>query len=397
MALLTKEQRATRFKYLGLGEYNKANLLKFQKMAFPNKPGQQDSKYGENSDRALRHFYNVKRYTKDFKPQEFKCTCGKCTGYPTYMKKVELQHLQTIRDHYGKPMIITSALRCPYENKRVGGISNSGHLKGYAADFYMVGVTDTIKNRKSSLAWIKKLPNHEFTYGASIKDSNGLYRSAKSMGNAMHTETHKPKVTAKKTTTKTVTNVATKPAATTKSTFSFNKGKKNQYLTDAELKKLLNTFKKQVEWSKNSSYKWVNPPTVENSKTRSTCIALYACAMQRLGLFKKGGYFYLHPTKKRISGNRRNYVRKHHELFKLLYPKKSVIAMIKSGEIQIGDYVGYYGKGYHSMAYLGYKVVNKKIVPLFATLGHRRGYNVTYPSYAKRKVGMIVRPKKISK
>ena len=202
MALLTKEQRKTRFKFLGLGEYNEKNILKFQKMAFPGHKSEWDSKYGVNTDRALRHFYNVRKMTKDFSPEEFRCTCGRCTGYPSWMKQVELQHLQKIRTHYGKPMIITSALRCPYENSRVGGVANSGHLKGYAADFYMQGVTDTVANRRKTLNWIVKQPNHQFTYGAYMKDSDGLYREASGMGNAMHTETHKPKKTVVKEPTK---------------------------------------------------------------------------------------------------------------------------------------------------------------------------------------------------
>lgn len=192
MALLTVEQRKTRFDYLGLGEYNKANILKFQKKAFPNNKAEWDSKYGLNTDRALRTFYNVKKNTTNFKPSEFCCTCGHCTGYPSYMKKAELQHIQKIRTHYNKSMTITSALRCSYENNRVGGVKNSGHMRGYAVDFYMPGVTDTVDNRVKALAWIKKQPNHEFTYGAHMKDSNGLYRIANGMGNAMHTETHAP-------------------------------------------------------------------------------------------------------------------------------------------------------------------------------------------------------------
>ena len=36
------------------------------------------------------HFYNVNKYTKNFKPEEFKCECNgrHCTGYPDYMKPV---------------------------------------------------------------------------------------------------------------------------------------------------------------------------------------------------------------------------------------------------------------------------------------------------------------------
>ena len=189
--MLTKAERKARFKYLGLGEYNSANIKKFQKMAFPTLPKEWDSVYGTKTDNALRHFFNVRKATKNFEPTEFRCPCGRCTGYPTFMRQVELKHLQRIRDHYGKPMKITSGLRCEYENRRSGGVSNSGHLKGYAADFYMAGVTDTVAHRKNALAWIKKQPHHKFTYGAYMAGSDGVYRTAKKMGQAMHTETKK--------------------------------------------------------------------------------------------------------------------------------------------------------------------------------------------------------------
>lgn len=192
MALLTNKQREARFKYLGYGGYTKASILKFQKTAFTDKK-QHDGVYGQKTDYALRHFYNVKKCAPNFKPEEFRCNCGHCTGYPTFMRAVELKHIQKIRDHYKKPMTITSGLRCAYENNKVGGVANSGHMRGYAVDFYMAGVTDTVANRTKSMEWIVKLANHEFTYGAYMKDSNGLYRTANGMGNAMHTETHKPK------------------------------------------------------------------------------------------------------------------------------------------------------------------------------------------------------------
>lgn len=192
MSLLTIEQRRVRFKYLGLGAYNKTNIKKFQKKAFPKKPAEWDGIYGSHTDKALRHWYNVKKVTTNFEPLEFVCECGRCTGYPTYMKQVELKHIQRIRTHYGKPMKITSGIRCEYENKKVGGSEDSGHLKGYAVDFYMPGVTDTWANRNASIKWIKVQPNHKYTYGANMVDSKGTYKIASSMGNAMHTEVHKP-------------------------------------------------------------------------------------------------------------------------------------------------------------------------------------------------------------
>lgn len=198
MALLSVEKRKQYFKYLGLGEYNEANIKKFQKKAFTRK-SDIDGVYGTNTDRALRHFRNVKKYAPNFKPEEFKCECGGryCTGYPSWMKKVELDNLQTIRNHYKKPMIVTCGLRCrPYNNSLAGSISNSKHLSGYATDFYMSGVTDTLANRKAAIRWIKTLPNHNYTYGNGY-NSNGVAIRAAYMGNALHTDTNAPKKTVK--------------------------------------------------------------------------------------------------------------------------------------------------------------------------------------------------------
>lgn len=198
MALLSVEKRKSYFKYLGLGEYNEANIKKFQKMAFTRK-SDIDGVYGTNTDRALRHFRNVKKYAPNFKPEEFKCECGGryCTGYPSWMKKVELENLQAIRNHYKKPMIVTCGLRCrPYNNSLAGSISNSKHLSGYATDFYMAGVTDTLANRRNAIRWIKTLPNHGYTYGNGY-NSNGVAIRAAYMGNALHTNTNAPKKTVK--------------------------------------------------------------------------------------------------------------------------------------------------------------------------------------------------------
>ena len=189
MSLLKKSKRQEYFHYLNLGEYNKENILTFQKIAFTN-PKEWDGKYGRKTDTALRHWRNVYYATKSFRPQEFKCPCGKCTGYPVQMKVKELKHIQRIRDHYNKPMIITSALRCEYQNKKVGGVSNSYHKTGYAVDFYMVGVTDTLDHRINAVKYIMKLPNHDYTYGDGIT-SLGNRANKPSMGNALHTQVKK--------------------------------------------------------------------------------------------------------------------------------------------------------------------------------------------------------------
>ena len=43
-------------------------------------------------------------------------------------------YLDGIRAKFGKPILISSGYRCPMLNKAVGGVANSQHLKGLAAD-----------------------------------------------------------------------------------------------------------------------------------------------------------------------------------------------------------------------------------------------------------------------
>lgn len=287
MALLEVSKRKTYFKKLGLGEYNETNIRKLQKKYM--RSCDVDGIYGTNTDRLLRHIYNCS-LVKNFEPEEFRCPCGKCTGYPDRMKQVELDHIQTIRDHYGKPMIITSGLRCKYENQRAGGVSNSGHLTGYAVDFYMQGVTDSVPNRNKAMSYIKKLPYHKFTYGAYMVDSDGAYRSASGMGNAMHTETKK---------------------------------KVSESLTD----KMMTACKTQADWMKNSKYQWESNPTIEKSKKKGTCVTYVACVLQRLGILPSGKYIW-HNESGKVYGN--------NDKMTVTYPKgtlHSLKSQLKAGDI----------------------------------------------------------------
>lgn len=43
-------------------------------------------------------------------------------------------YLDGIREKFGKPILVSSGYRCPMLNKAVGGVVNSQHLKGLAAD-----------------------------------------------------------------------------------------------------------------------------------------------------------------------------------------------------------------------------------------------------------------------
>lgn len=49
--------------------------------------------------------------------------------------------LDPVRDKFCAPVIITSGYRCPQVNKMVGGVNNSQHMSGCAADFRIQGGT----------------------------------------------------------------------------------------------------------------------------------------------------------------------------------------------------------------------------------------------------------------
>ena len=52
--------------------------------------------------------------------------------------------LDPVRDKFGIPVIITSGYRCPQVNRLVGGVDNSQHMSGCAADFHVQGFTTSI-------------------------------------------------------------------------------------------------------------------------------------------------------------------------------------------------------------------------------------------------------------
>lgn len=194
MALLSVAKRKEYFEYLGLGKYNKNNILRLQKK-YLLRPSDWDGIYGKNTDALLRHLRNCKKYaSKNFKPEEFRCGCNGrfCCGYPTRMKVKELKNIQAIRTHYGKPMIITSGLRCDRYNAEVGGIQDSKHKTGYAVDFCIAGLTDELAGRKKVIKYARKLKNHHYSYcNGYYSYSNGKAGSisAPLMGNAVHTDT----------------------------------------------------------------------------------------------------------------------------------------------------------------------------------------------------------------
>jgi hypothetical protein len=97
---------------------------------------------------------------KHFKRYEFACKCGRyCNGYPTEMKKGVLAVLDRTREHFDSPATVSSGLRCKQHNANVGGVANSRHLSGKAADFCVRG-----KTAAQVLAFVQNQPETRYAY-----------------------------------------------------------------------------------------------------------------------------------------------------------------------------------------------------------------------------------------
>lgn len=73
-----------------------------------------------------------------FHVREFRCKDG---SDPVFMDTELVELLERIREHFGKPVVITSAYRTPAHNAKAGGAKFSQHLYGRAADIRVQGVS----------------------------------------------------------------------------------------------------------------------------------------------------------------------------------------------------------------------------------------------------------------
>ena len=79
----------------------------------------------------------TRKLSANFTVAEFACKDG---SDPVFVDSSLAALLQKIRDHFGRPVVITSGYRTAAHNAAVGGSKSSQHLLGRAADFYVEGV-----------------------------------------------------------------------------------------------------------------------------------------------------------------------------------------------------------------------------------------------------------------
>ena len=79
----------------------------------------------------------ARKLRTNFTVAEFACKDG---SDPVFVDSSLTALLQQIRDHFGRPVVITSGYRTAAHNKAVGGAAYSQHLYGRAADIRVQGV-----------------------------------------------------------------------------------------------------------------------------------------------------------------------------------------------------------------------------------------------------------------
>lgn len=83
----------------------------------------------------------IEYFTRD----EFKCKCGGkyCNGYPAEPDERMVRIADQLRKNLGVPITIISGLRCKTWNAIQGGVVNSQHMYGEAADIYAKGISQS--------------------------------------------------------------------------------------------------------------------------------------------------------------------------------------------------------------------------------------------------------------
>lgn len=83
----------------------------------------------------------IEYFTRD----EFRCKCGGayCNGFPAEPKEQLVRIADQLRKKLGVPVKVISGLRCQTWNAIQGGVENSQHMYGEAADIYATGYSQS--------------------------------------------------------------------------------------------------------------------------------------------------------------------------------------------------------------------------------------------------------------
>ena len=127
----------------------------------------EDAGFGPDSQRKIREVIAAEKEENRwqeirwFDREEFRCRCGGkyCDGFPAEPEWALVELAEQVREHFCRPVLVSSGLRCKKHNDACGGVSNSRHLSGKAMDFRVESVPG-----QRVLAWVKALPGVRYAY-----------------------------------------------------------------------------------------------------------------------------------------------------------------------------------------------------------------------------------------
>lgn len=100
----------------------------------------------------------IKYFTRD--EPYIACPCGKCGGFPVEPVERLMLNADAIREHFGKPLIPSSTVRCAAHNASLpGSAANSLHTRGKAMDFCIPG-----ERAADVVAYVWTLPDVDECY-----------------------------------------------------------------------------------------------------------------------------------------------------------------------------------------------------------------------------------------
>ena len=99
-----------------------------------------------------------------FTREEFRCKCGLyhapyCDGFPAEPKEAMVRIAEAVRRKLEVPVTVISGLRCPRHNRDSGGVEESQHIYGEAADIRAQGVS-----ARTLLDTVKAIPGVRYAY-----------------------------------------------------------------------------------------------------------------------------------------------------------------------------------------------------------------------------------------
>ncbi len=107
----------------------------------------------KQNDIQLSEHFKLSEFTKSITAERLGIS-----NQPSYEQVLAMRHLcrevlEPLRQHYGAPIRITSGFRCEALNKAVGGVGNSQHMDGEAADL-------SVPSEEVARDWFQWLAHH---------------------------------------------------------------------------------------------------------------------------------------------------------------------------------------------------------------------------------------------